>query len=218
MSHRSKGVMVKGEQLPGNCVLLGKGSLMAPVGPALWAVAYVCRDMQPCTRGFLTCSYHNSELEALTACVGNESARVLVNTHALLTPAPCFSATRLHELPGERISAGTRGTVQAVFMCTTLLGKRFNCLAPLNLSRSLFFFFLFPIRLMRRYRLTTSRNSNWLLRYWIKEHSRSDSSILDDVTVFLFLFFLWEGFWDGRLAIHWCEKFWPYTEELFGFA
>lgn len=140
MSHRSKGVMVKGEQLPGNCVLLGKGSLMALVGPALWAVACVCRDMQPCTRGFFTCSYHNSELEALTACVGNESARVLVNTHALLTPAPCFSATRLHELPGERISAGTRGTVQAVFMCTTLLGKRFNCLAPLNLSLSLFFF------------------------------------------------------------------------------
>lgn len=53
MSHRSKGVMVKGEQLPGNCVLLGKGSLMAPAGPALWAVACVCRDMQPCARGFL---------------------------------------------------------------------------------------------------------------------------------------------------------------------
>lgn len=65
MSHRSKVVMVKGEQLPGNCVLLGKGSLMAPAGPALWALACVCREVHSCTSGFLTCSYHNSELEAL---------------------------------------------------------------------------------------------------------------------------------------------------------
>lgn len=51
-SHRSKGVAAKGEQLPGNCVLLGKGSLMAPAGAALWVLACACREMQPCTCGF----------------------------------------------------------------------------------------------------------------------------------------------------------------------
>lgn len=164
-----------------------------------------------------TCSYHNSELEALTACVGNESARVLVNTHALLTPAPCFPATRLHELPGERISAGTRGTLQAVFMCTTLLGKWFNCLGPLNLSLSLFFLSFsnktdeaISLDDLQKLKLAFEVLDKRTQSLWQFNSKRCDS--------ISFPFFLWEGFWDGRLAIHWCEKFWPYTEELFGFA
>lgn len=150
-SHRSKGVTAKGEQLPGNCVLLGKGSLMAPAGAALWALACICRVMQSCTCGFYVPLPYLPAGKPWLRVLPMKVHVVLVTMHALLTPAPCLSAVRLHELPGECKLMQTRGAAPGLFhvhhyftILQFKLGFLSLCLSVAlspSLPPSLFFFF-----------------------------------------------------------------------------
>lgn len=152
MGYRWMGATVQGEQLPGNCVLLQKGSLMAPARPALRSSVCICRNNQLWL------------LHAIPITLSWKSEAACVWQSKCTWTCTLFShQLRVFQQPDFMnclVSAShrdQRDCSSGLHVQHTLLDKRFNCLVYLIWDRFLFFP-LVPIRLMRRFHLATSRN------------------------------------------------------------